>query len=191
MTREWTFRAPTLKVTDAFDKDRRGTQRQFERSNQQQHTMAEREDEKATETATTNPEKPSEGGNVDRCNPVVYFEIPVTDLDRAVAFYTAVFGFTFEQPPAVIDGNEMVRFPFSDGATGIGGALVRGDSYRPSTTGINIYFDANDIDETLRRVTERGGSVFYPHTSIGELGSVAEFLDCEGNRIGLHCPKSS
>ena len=38
-------------------------------------------------------------------NPFSYVEIPVTDLDRAVAFYRAVFGYRFER--TVLDGHEM------------------------------------------------------------------------------------
>jgi uncharacterized protein len=139
----------------------------------------------ASTTATT-----TTTGNNDqtKCNPVVYFEIPVIDMDRAVAFYAAVFALTFA-PTAQIDGNDMTRFPFYDQAAGIGGALACGDIYQPSSTaGILIYFNTNDMDETLRRVLEQGGTVFYPKTSIGELGWVAEFIDCEGNRLGLHCP---
>ncbi len=49
-------------------------------------------------------------------NPVCYFEIPVTDLERAIAFYTAVFGYQLER--VEVDGNEMAMFPASDEASG-------------------------------------------------------------------------
>jgi len=42
-------------------------------------------------------------------NPVRYFEIPVSDLDRAVRFYTSVFAHDFER--SQIDGYEMALFP--------------------------------------------------------------------------------
>ena len=58
-------------------------------------------------------------------NPVTYFEIPVTDLERAIAFYTAVFGFDFER--LEIDGNDMAYFPTFDDAPGITGALAQGE----------------------------------------------------------------
>jgi hypothetical protein len=57
-------------------------------------------------------------------NPVVYFEIPVTDLDRAMQFYAAVFGFDFEK--MVIDHNEMALFPLAKDGSGITGALAKG-----------------------------------------------------------------
>jgi uncharacterized protein len=119
-------------------------------------------------------------------NPVVYFEIPVTDSDRAIKFYNAVFGFIFEK--VVIDKNEMALFPFSDERMGISGALAKGEIYKPTKDGVVIYFKTENIDETLKLAVENGGKVLYPKTSNGELGFVGEFEDCEGNRIALHQP---
>ena len=117
-------------------------------------------------------------------NPVVYFEIPVTVMERAITFYTSVFGFSFAQD--IIDQNEMAFFPFEDGARGITGALAKGEIYIPTVQGILVYFGTNDIDSILQKAIEAGGEVLYPKTSNGELGYVAEFKDCEGNRIALH-----
>lgn len=116
-------------------------------------------------------------------NPVGYFEIPVNDLDRAIAFYTHVFGYEFERTE--IDGNEMAWFPFDATAPGISGALAQGDSYIPNPKGTLIYFNSDNIDDTLNKVNSSGGKTLYPKTSIGELGWVAEFEDSEGNRIAL------
>ena len=117
-------------------------------------------------------------------NPVGYFEIPVNDLDRAVAFYEIVFGYQLER--TLIDGHEMALFPSSDQAVGITGALVKGDSYIPGKAGSRLYFITENIDETLNMVLSQGGKVLYPKTSIGDLGWVAEFEDVEGNCIALH-----
>jgi predicted enzyme related to lactoylglutathione lyase len=117
-------------------------------------------------------------------NPVNSSEIPVDDLDRAVRFYEVVFSFTLER--AEVDGNEMAWFPTHDGAPGISGALAKGESYTPSINGTRIYFIVDDIDATLAKVHAAGGKTMYPKTSVGELGWVAEFEDCEGNRIALH-----
>ncbi len=117
-------------------------------------------------------------------NPVVYFEIPVLDLERAIAFYSAVFDFTFEKN--IIDHNEMAFFPFEDGARGITGALAKGEIYVPTMQGVLVYFGTDDIDAILHKAVEAGGEILYPKTSNGELGHVAEFKDSEGNRIALH-----
>ncbi len=119
-----------------------------------------------------------------KSNPVVYFEIPVTDIHRAIKFYNAVFNFTFERE--IIDKNEMALFPFSDENTGISGALAQGEIYKPTNNGVVIYFKTESIDKTLKMAVESGGQILYPKTSNGDLGFVAEFEDSEGNRIALH-----
>jgi hypothetical protein len=121
-----------------------------------------------------------------RSNPIVYVEIPVRDLDRAIGFYQAVFGFDFEKE--IIDHTEMALFPVSDAYPGISGALAKGEIYHPTRDGAVIYFSTDDIDETLRRALANGGQLLYPKTSNGSRGMVAEFEDSEGNRIALHQP---
>ncbi|MEO1208725.1 MAG: VOC family protein [Cyanobacteria bacterium J06638_20] len=121
-------------------------------------------------------------------NPVGYFEIPATDLDRAIAFYQTVFGYEFERE--AVDGNEMAWFPMVEDASGISGALAKGDSYSPSTQGSRLYFNTENIDDVLAKVNASGGKTLYPKTSIGDLGWVAEFEYSEGNRIALHSQKS-
>ena len=125
--------------------------------------------------------------NVTAENPVVYFEIPVEDMDRAIKFYTAVFNFSFEKQ--MIDHNEMALFPFTDGQRGISGALAKGGTYKPTKDGVILYFKTQDIENTLELAVKNNGHVLYPKTTIGELGFVAEFEDSEGNRIALHQTK--
>jgi predicted enzyme related to lactoylglutathione lyase len=116
-------------------------------------------------------------------NPVVYFEIPVLDLDRAIAFYSAVFSCELER--VALDGNEMANFPDVGEAGGITGALAKGDSYVSGKQGARVYFRVASIDKTFSAVERAGGQVLYPKTSIGAYGWVAEFEDSEGNCIGL------
>ncbi|MFZ5953241.1 MAG: VOC family protein [Candidatus Rifleibacteriota bacterium] len=117
-------------------------------------------------------------------NPVCYFEIPVIDLERAIAFYQAVFDYQFERTN--IDGNEMALFPAYDKVSGITGALAKGESYVPGKQGSRVYFSVVSIKETLQKVKQARGKILYPETSVGEYGSVAEFEDSEGNCIALH-----
>lgn len=119
-------------------------------------------------------------------NPVTAFEIPVRDLDQAVAFYEHVFGITLER--AEVDGNQMAHFPYVKGAPGASGSLACGDSYEPSEKGTRVYLHVQDIAATLARAVAAGGAELYPVTDVGALGQVAEFRDCEGNRIALNQP---
>lgn len=116
-------------------------------------------------------------------NPVVHFEIPVTDMDRAVSFYEAVFEFRLRREK--IDGYDMAFFPRTDGAPGASGALAKGDVYVPSKSGPIIYFDVADIDPVLERARTKGATILYPKKHVGEAGYVAEFEDSEGNRVAL------
>jgi predicted enzyme related to lactoylglutathione lyase len=123
---------------------------------------------------------------VKKSNPVVYFEIPVNDIDKAIKFYTTVFNFDFDKE--IIDKNEMALFPFANENTGISGALAKGEIYKPTKDGVVIYFNTENIDETLKLATSNGGHILYPKTDNGT-GLVAEFEDTEGNRIALYQSK--
>lgn len=119
-----------------------------------------------------------------KTNPVVYFEIPVTDMERAVKFYASVFDFQFEKES--IDNYEMALFPFQQESTGITGALARGDVYKPTQDGAILYLHTDHIDKTLDKALQLGAKVLYPKTiNSGHAFVVAEIEDSEGNRIAL------
>lgn len=115
---------------------------------------------------------------------VTYFEIPVTDLERAQAFYEHVFGVELER--GEVDGYPMAFFPEVATGAGISGALAKGDVYKPAKRGPVLYFATHNIDEILERVLALQGKVLYAKKQIGEAEFVAEFEDSEGNRIALH-----
>jgi predicted enzyme related to lactoylglutathione lyase len=117
-------------------------------------------------------------------NPVPYFEVPVADMDRAVRFYEAVFGWTLERQ--IVDGYEMALLPFDPDAPGATGALAKGDVYVPSITGPILYFRVDDIDAVMDRALAAGGRTLYAKKDVGAFGLVAEFQDTEGNRIALN-----
>lgn len=118
---------------------------------------------------------------------MTYFEIPVTDMDRAAGFYAAVFDVSLT--PEIVDGYDMALFPPAQGGMGASGALAKGDVYVPSKTGAILYFRVASIDDVIARATAAGAQVLYPKKDIGELGYVAEIEDSEGNRIALTEPK--
>ena len=103
-------------------------------------------------------------------------------MDRAIAFYKAVFNFNFAKDN--IDNNEMALFPFEQENSGISGALAKGEIYKTTKDGVLIYFKSDNIDETIQLSTTNGGQILYPKTDNG-IGFVAEFEDTEGNRIAL------
>jgi uncharacterized protein len=120
-------------------------------------------------------------------HPVFYFEIPVTDMDRAVAFYEELIGLKLDRQ--TVDGYEMALFPFADGASGATGALAKGDVYRPSKDGAIIYFQVRDIKSTVEKAQRLGRPILYPIKDVGDAGFVAEIEDTEGNRLALNQPR--
>lgn len=116
-------------------------------------------------------------------NPATYFEIPVDDLNRAMTFYSRVFDCDFVQDS--IHGNDMAFFPWESGASGITGALAKGETYKPSMSGSLIYLSSSDLEKTLLKIAEAGGSILFPKTEVPSYGWVAEFKDSEGNRVAL------
>ena len=120
-------------------------------------------------------------------NPIVYVEIPVTDLERASRFYEEVFQLSLKS--TMVDGYSMALFPAAPGSSGASGALVKGDVYIPSKSGPIVYFGTENIDRALERVRKAGGKVLYPEKRLDGIGTIAEFEDSEGNRIALFAAK--
>ena len=115
-----------------------------------------------------------------------WYEIPAIDFKRAVKFYEKVLGVT-------VHAQEMngmkVGFMPQEGES-VGGAIMTGPGQTPSETGTTIYFKGgDDLSPMLARVSAAGGSVIMPKTLVSkQIGHIALFLDCEGNRVGLHSP---
>jgi predicted enzyme related to lactoylglutathione lyase len=120
-------------------------------------------------------------------NAISWFEIPVTDLNRATQFYETIFDITF----APMDTPEIKLriFPLEDMMTGVGGALAdSGGFHKPSSTeGPLLYLNANpDVQNVMDKVETAGGKIVVPKMEIPGHGYMAVFIDSEGNRIALH-----
>jgi uncharacterized protein len=116
-------------------------------------------------------------------NAVTWFEIPSTDLGRAIKFYNTVLGIQLREE--VFNGIPHGMFPADEAA--VGGALIFDPNVIPSDKGSVVYLDARgDLDGVLSRVQAAGGKVVLPKTSIGDPGHIAILIDTEGNRVGLH-----
>jgi len=117
---------------------------------------------------------------------VVWFEIPATDMERAVKFYDHMFDIKLEIQES--GGYKMALFPANKG---ISGAIVKGEGSIPRDTGPLVYLNGGkDLNRYLSRVNEAGGRVILPKTLISkEHGHFALFIDSEGNRLALHSKK--
>src|SRR5262249_21641826 len=118
-----------------------------------------------------------------------WFEIPVSDFQRAKSFYEKVLqtkigpaeGYTFI--PGAVAGI-FVHDPEQE----IGGALLQASGYEPNPNGAVIYLNAGpDLSPVLSRVESAGGKILLPKTFIKKAaGYIALIRDSEGNRIGLN-----
>ncbi|MEM8485943.1 MAG: VOC family protein [Bacteroidota bacterium] len=119
-------------------------------------------------------------------NPINWFEIPVTDMPRAISFYEAVLEFDLKLNE--LPGMQMAWFPNDPKASGATGCLMLAPThYTPSHEGTLVYFSVKDIDAVLTRVPLHGGKVLQGKMALGgEHGFVAHFEDSEGNRVALH-----
>jgi predicted enzyme related to lactoylglutathione lyase len=120
-------------------------------------------------------------------NAINWFEIPVTDFERAKKFYSVLVGEQLIDHPMPDDTMKYGVFPYETGGAGIGGAIVQGEGFVPSAEGSTIYLNGGeDLKIPLSRIEMAGGTVIMPKTSIGENGFMALFMDTEGNKVALH-----
>ncbi|MBI3510859.1 MAG: VOC family protein [Bacteroidetes bacterium] len=113
-------------------------------------------------------------------NRVVHFEIPCTDPEKNMKFFSKVFGWKFRQFGtveywSVITGDEK--------APGINGGLMkRKDPAQPIANSINV----ENIDEHIKKIEKAGGQIVVPKMAIPAVGWLAYFKDPDGNIHGLY-----
>ena len=129
-------------------------------------------------------------------NPVVWFEIYVTDLKRARAFYEKVLGVKLDDMPMEGMGEgdgvgniEMVSFPMQMEGAGAAGALVRMEGFPVGGNSTLVYFSSEDCAIEAARVPGAGGRIQREKTPIGPYGFIALAVDTEGNMFGIHSQK--
>ena len=117
---------------------------------------------------------------------ITWFEIPATDLKRAMAFYQTVTGNALRRETFGAQGEEMAVFEVET-QTGVSGCLQLG---RPAQDGTLVYLNAApSLDAWLARVEKAGGKITTPKTALPPgMGFFAHIQDTEGNRVGLHAP---
>ncbi len=118
----------------------------------------------------------------------VWVDIPVANLDRAIAFYAAVLGsaVTREGGPGFSFG--LLAHSGSD----VAGRLVSsGADNAPSPRGPLVYLNAEGrMAEAVAAASAHGGRVLEAIAPIAPYGFRAVVLDSEGNRVALHSSKA-
>jgi len=116
-------------------------------------------------------------------NHIVWADIPVVDLDRAIRFYSAVLGDTVTKQE--YPGMTIGLFPHA--GQDVSGCLHTSETDRPSDHGPLLYLNCTGrLDEAIAAVGPGGGKVLQPKHAIGPYGYRSIVLDSERNRIALH-----
>lgn len=120
-------------------------------------------------------------------NPVGWFDIHVSNLNRAKKFYETVFNIQLIDLP--LEWGKQALFPFNQENPNISGALVEKTDFVADGNNTVIYFESEDCLTEEGRIEKTGGKIVRPKMSIGDFGFVSIFIDSEGNTIGLHSRK--
>ena len=113
----------------------------------------------------------------------IHFEIPVEDPDRAIAFYSKIFGWKFTKWDGPVDywliSTGDPKEPGIDG-----GLLRRRDPAQPCVNTMNVA----NLDEMLKTVESSGGKCVVPKMPVPGVGWLAYCKDTDGNIFGVMQP---
>jgi predicted enzyme related to lactoylglutathione lyase len=107
--------------------------------------------------------------------PVVFFDIATTDASQLFGFYRELFDWK-------IDADNPMGYGMTE-TGGIPGGI--GTAQEGNARGVSIVVDVDDVQSYLDRVEALGGKTVVPPYEIEGTGTLAEFTDPQGNRIGL------
>lgn len=121
----------------------------------------------------------------------VHFEIHADDPERAIAFYTDVFGWTVNQ---WADQQYWLVSTGPKEEPGIDGAILPRSGDRPAVgapvVGMVNTVQVDDLDTALAKAFDRGGALALDKMVIPGVGTVAYVLDSEANIVGILQPES-
>jgi predicted enzyme related to lactoylglutathione lyase len=107
---------------------------------------------------------------------IVHFEVPAGDADRASRFYGELFGLQIGD--SVMEGFDYRMFQTAEDQ---GGAVMPSDK---AGSGLIVYLDTDDIDASVAKVRELGGTA-DDKQPVPTHGWFAACKDTEGNEFSL------
>ncbi len=120
-------------------------------------------------------------------DPIVHFEIPFDNYQKAKKFYEEVFGWRIIEIPnmdyytVITTEIDKQNMPLKSGAIN-GGLYKRNDQLSKAPV---LVIDVKSIDEYLKKIKDSGGALVSPKSAVGDMGFYAQVKDTEGNIIGL------
>ena len=116
---------------------------------------------------------------------VTWFEIPAVDFERGVQFYERMLATRLKRENDPVMGEYAM---FEIAPPGTAGAIARAAASRPAADGTVVYLWCGpSLAAPLARARDAGAQVaMEPLQLPGEIGWVAQIIDPEGNRVGVH-----
>lgn len=128
-------------------------------------------------------------------DPVVHFEMPYEDKERAADFYAKTFGWKPQMlgpemgEYVVVQTDETDEKGMLQKTNRINGGLFK-KTEDPMSQGSSVVIAVEEIQAAMKRVTETGGKVLGEPMDIPGIGLYVSFQDTEGNRVGMLQPST-
>lgn len=118
---------------------------------------------------------------------VIHFELHAEQPERAIRFYSHVFGWTFQKWDGPFDYWTITTGPAEK--QGINGGMIQRVGANPvGGQPVNAYVctvDVEALDQFVKRSLDAGGSLAVAKFPIEGIGWMAYIQDTEGNLVGL------
>jgi predicted enzyme related to lactoylglutathione lyase len=126
-------------------------------------------------------------------NPVVHFELPYENAERAAAFYRQAFGWQTQQLDSSMGNYVLVTTATADTRSDAVRGAINGGLYQKKADWPaqypSIVIGVPDIEQSMQAVRAAGGEVLGAPTEIPGVGLYVSFFDTEGNRSSMLQPK--
>ena len=128
-------------------------------------------------------------------NPVVHFEMPYENRDRAAKFYESAFGWKMNKLGAEM-GNYMTAETSETGKDRMVKlpGTINGGFYQktpdPSSHAPSVVIAVEDLEAAMKKVVQAGGKIMSKKPEdIPGVGRWVSFRDSEGTRVSMLQPK--
>lgn len=126
-----------------------------------------------------------------KMNPVVHFEMPAEDNNRAKKFYEEAFGWKMAQlGPEMGDYLLAATSPVDENNMHINKGAINGGFFKKGDYGTmpHIVISVDDLNEHMEIVNKAGGQIMGKAMDITGIGKFIMFKDTEGNQVGMLQP---
>jgi predicted enzyme related to lactoylglutathione lyase len=125
-------------------------------------------------------------------NPVVHFELPYENAERAAGFYRAAFGWQIQQLDATMGNYVVVTTATVDAKADAPRGAINGGLYQKKADFPaqypSVVIGVEDLEQSMRAVRDAGGKVLGEPMDIPGIGRYVSFFDTENNRNSMLQP---